>query len=101
MSLLLLVFYGFLLAYTALLTWLGIGYSRTPAAKYKRLDSVPVTVIICARNERYNIGLCLKTLAYQDYPKSMLELILVDDHSSDKTIVAAEEVLNQSGLTYR
>jgi poly-beta-1,6-N-acetyl-D-glucosamine synthase len=101
MSAVLLVCYALLLAYSILLAWLAVGYLRSPVVRLKRLDSLPVTVIICARNERYNIGLCLKTLAYQDYPKAMLELILVDDHSSDKTIAAAEEVLSESGITYR
>ncbi len=95
------VLFFLLLLYAGLLTWLATGFVRSPVTKFRRLDSIPVTVIICARNERYNIGLCLKTIAYQDYPTAMLELILVDDFSSDKTIAAAEEVLSESGITYR
>jgi poly-beta-1,6-N-acetyl-D-glucosamine synthase len=90
-----------LTGYAWLLLWLASGFLRMPSARRVRLEPVPLTVIICARNERYNIGLCLKTIAMQDYPKAMLELILVDDHSSDNTVAAAEEILNESGITYR
>jgi poly-beta-1,6-N-acetyl-D-glucosamine synthase len=58
-------------------------------------------VIICARNEAWNIGLCLKTLLLQDYPKDLIELILVDDQSSDRTLQEAENYLTESGITYR
>ncbi len=47
--------------------------------------TVPVTVIIPARNEELNIQACLQSLAVQTYPKQYLEIIVVDDHSTDNT----------------
>jgi len=44
-----------------------------------------VTVIIPARNEQSNIGACISSLQQQSYPSSLLEIIIVDDHSTDDT----------------
>jgi cellulose synthase/poly-beta-1,6-N-acetylglucosamine synthase-like glycosyltransferase len=44
-----------------------------------------ISVIIPARNEENNIATCLESLAAQDYPKDLLEIIVSDDHSTDGT----------------
>ena len=44
-----------------------------------------ISVIIPARNEEENIAALLKTLEQQFYPKELFEVIVVDDHSTDKT----------------
>ncbi len=44
-----------------------------------------VSVIIAARNEEENLPNCLKSLIALDYPRDKLEIIVVDDHSSDST----------------
>lgn len=44
-----------------------------------------ISVIIPARNEEDNIGACLDTLLAQDYPSTLYEVIVVDDHSTDHT----------------
>jgi cellulose synthase/poly-beta-1,6-N-acetylglucosamine synthase-like glycosyltransferase len=44
-----------------------------------------ISVIIPARNEENNIAACLDSLTEQDYPKDLLEIIVADDHSTDKT----------------
>lgn len=51
-------------------------------------QSLPATsfsVIIAARNEAISITKCLDTLLQQDYPISLFEVIVVDDHSTDET----------------
>ncbi len=50
-----------------------------------------VTVIIAARNEEGNIASGLRSLAEQEYPKELLEVIVVDDHSTDNTFAVAEQ----------
>jgi cellulose synthase/poly-beta-1,6-N-acetylglucosamine synthase-like glycosyltransferase len=45
-----------------------------------------VTIIIPARNEEENIGNCLSDLLSQDYPLHLLEVVVVDDHSTDLTV---------------
>lgn len=44
-----------------------------------------VTVIIPARNESANIKACLSALMAQTYPRSLIEIIVVDDLSDDDT----------------
>ena len=43
------------------------------------------TVIVVARNETKNLPGLLTDLIKQDYPKELLEIIIVDDRSSDET----------------
>jgi cellulose synthase/poly-beta-1,6-N-acetylglucosamine synthase-like glycosyltransferase len=47
--------------------------------------STRVTILIAARNEEANIDLTINDLLAQDYPKNLLEIIIVDDHSTDST----------------
>jgi cellulose synthase/poly-beta-1,6-N-acetylglucosamine synthase-like glycosyltransferase len=44
-----------------------------------------VTVLIAARNEENSIRHTIDDLLAQDYPKDLTEIIIVDDHSTDKT----------------
>lgn len=71
--------------------WLGYclyGWLRLPVFG----ESVPVdnpetsvTVIIPTRNEENNIQACLQVVTTQNYPPGWLEVIVVNDHSSDHT----------------
>ncbi|MBI3578703.1 MAG: glycosyltransferase [Ignavibacteriales bacterium] len=49
-----------------------------------------VSVIIAARNEDQTIVQCLNSILDQDYPENLYEVIVVDDHSTDHTIDAAQ-----------
>ena len=44
-----------------------------------------VTVVVPARDEAAHIATCLRALLDQDYPRDLLEIILVNDHSTDAT----------------
>ncbi|MGA2824137.1 MAG: glycosyltransferase, partial [Bacteroidales bacterium] len=44
-----------------------------------------VSIIIPARNEEENIGNCLRDLESQDYPMDLVEVVVVNDHSTDMT----------------
>lgn len=44
-----------------------------------------ITVLIPARNEEERLGPCLESLIAQDYPKNLIEIIVIDDHSEDNT----------------
>ncbi len=44
-----------------------------------------VSIIIPARNEEENIGNCLRDLELQDYPMDLMEVVVVNDHSTDMT----------------
>jgi cellulose synthase/poly-beta-1,6-N-acetylglucosamine synthase-like glycosyltransferase len=51
------------------------------------LPQTKISVIIPARNEEQNIGPLLLALQQQTYPKELLEVIVVNDHSTDKTAI--------------
>jgi biofilm PGA synthesis N-glycosyltransferase PgaC len=56
---------------------------------FQPLINIPITkvsVIIPARNEEKNIGRLLQALSEQTYSTKNLEVIVVDDHSTDNTI---------------
>ncbi len=44
-----------------------------------------VSVVMAARNEERNIGACIESLTLLNYPKDKLEIIVVDDNSTDTT----------------
>ncbi len=44
-----------------------------------------VSIIIAARNEEGHIGTCLDSIVALTYPKDLLEVIVVDDRSTDRT----------------
>mgnify|MGYP003575559586 CR=1 FL=1 len=52
-----------------------------------------ITVIIPARNEAQNIGACLSSIIENDFPKDKLEIILIDDFSTDDTARIGEALL--------
>ncbi len=50
--------------------------------------AVPTTffsIIIPARNEEGQIGACLNTVLSQNYPANLYEVIIINDHSTDRT----------------
>lgn len=49
------------------------------------IPSTKITVIIPVRNEEKNIETCLQSILKQAYPTDLLELIIIDDHSTDNT----------------
>lgn len=54
-------------------------------------DALPkVSVVVPAHNEEANIGICLESLIEADYPPDKMEIILVDDGSTDETILKAK-----------
>ncbi len=57
-----------------------------------------VSVIIPARNEAGNIRVCINSILAQEYPQHLLEIIVVDDHSTDGTAAIVEEY---SGMNVR
>ena len=44
-----------------------------------------VSVVVAAKNEEKNIGACLASVAGQTYPRELIEMIVVDNASSDAT----------------
>ena len=60
-----------------------------------------ISILIAARNEERNIETCLKSILNQIYPSHLLEIIVVDDHSEDKTFELAKNTLHESKIAYQ
>ena len=60
-----------------------------------RFDDLPsVSVIVPAHNESAVIDRCLNSVKAQDYPHDKLEIIVIDDGSTDDTAERVEEHVN-------
>lgn len=51
-----------------------------------------ITVLIPARNEADNIAACLQAVLDGNYPHSSLEIIVLDDFSSDETVAFVQRI---------
>lgn len=59
---------------------------RRIKAKEKNITSWPtVAIVIAARNEETNLPNIFQDLAQLDYPKELLDIVIVDDRSTDNT----------------
>ena len=45
----------------------------------------PISIIVAARNEAKNISHLIESILLQDYPRELIELVIADDRSEDKT----------------
>jgi cellulose synthase/poly-beta-1,6-N-acetylglucosamine synthase-like glycosyltransferase len=66
--------------------------------KFPRLshDELPTaTVIVAARNEESNIKRCLNSLGKLEYPEGKLEVLIVDDRSTDRTGEIIDEFISE------
>jgi glycosyltransferase involved in cell wall biosynthesis len=74
--------------------YLGI-FGKFAFAKPQEITSkkLPVSVIVCAKNEEENVKKFIPLLAEQDYPD--FEIVLIDDASSDETLEVFEQFEQQ------
>ena len=63
---------------------IGWNAVKSPQIKLSGFNT-KVTVLIAARNEEDKIHLTIEDILAQDYPKNLTEIIIVDDHSTDRT----------------
>ena len=72
--------------YLLVLIYLIKGWSNLKRPKLDAVDfKTKVTVLIAARNEEEKIALTINDILAQDFPKHLMEVIIVDDHSTDRT----------------
>jgi len=62
------------------------------------IPAARVSVVVACRNEAANISALLESLAAQDYPAELLEIIIVNDNSTDRTPVAVSEFISDDRL---
>ena len=73
------------LVYVLIVIYLRKGWSTIPFFLADKTSDKRVSILIAARNEEENIARTIDAILNQNYPTSQLELIIVDDHSTDRT----------------
>ncbi len=92
---------GVVAVYVFLFLAYALGWTRLPSGPLEEKATHPfplVTVVIAARDEEDNIADCLASLEAQTYPASSLEILVVDDHSRDRTALIAQSFADRLPL---
>lgn len=80
------------------IAWQDLPVSDAPASY---IPALRISVIIPVRNEEANIIPLLQDLERQHYPKELIEVLVVDDHSEDSTVKLVNEYIASSHLNIR
>ncbi|UCE06723.1 MAG: glycosyltransferase family 2 protein, partial [bacterium] len=91
----------FMIAYQLILTFAGYRYRRKIYAEQAELEAnpqqlEPVSVMIPARNEGLVIERTLQRILNLDYPRDLLEIIIINDGSTDNTATLVENMAEQN-----
>ena len=73
------------ISYCLLILWMNGRFRRLKLFNNLTDMHEGVTVLVAARNESANIERCIESILAQQYPANKLELIIVDDQSTDNT----------------
>ncbi|MHA6248144.1 glycosyltransferase [Pontibacter sp. CAU 1760] len=92
-----------LLAYAWIILQRRVAWHELPVsdAPLSYHPDVRLSIIIPVRNEAANIRLLLQDLEQQLYPKELIEVLIVDDHSEDITLQVVHEYMVGSHLNIR
>ena len=82
----------FTLIYNYLIGNYRLSWNQNKGQETTPLTLEFVTILIAARNEDSNIENLLKGLKNQNYPLDKFEIILIDDHSEDDTVIVASNL---------
>lgn len=85
MAIFLFIFFLLLLIYSLLIDFYRRSWNQIPVFEAAGVTHVKVSVVIAVRNEEHNISQLLFRLSLQDYPRTLYEVIIVNDHSTDAT----------------
>ena len=92
------------IAYGLFTTLAVIGFNRLQTnIASKESNSIPVfiSIVLSARNEEKTIERCLQQLIKQKFPVTNFEIILIDDASEDSTFLLANNILEQSSISFQ
>lgn len=87
-SSILFVAYTYVLYPLIIVTWARLAPKRI-SRKYQQL---PVSVVIAMRDEEKNVRERLENILSQDYPAQMIEIVVVSDGSTDRTVDIARAI---------
>ena len=99
MSIILVITLLLLVIYSGLILYYRKGWqSAVVFHPPKTPPTTSIAVIIPSRNEEKNLPILLNSLKVQDYPSTLFTVIVIDDHSTDKTFQVAN---NFQGLNIK
>ncbi len=75
-----------LFVYAFVFLWFAYGWTKLRSSTISSSLNTSVSVVVAVRDEEKNIEKLLDCLLKQDYPTNLLEIIIVDDSSTDRTI---------------
>ncbi len=84
------IYSGFVLRYVHF--WKQMPIASDPNDTYHPMTFI--TVLIPVRNEADHILNCLKTILQNNYPQDLLEIIVLDDYSTDETPKIVYEIID-------
>ena len=80
------IFCLILLIYVVLIIQLSLGFSKVKSFEVTDVSpKTAFTIVVPFRNEAKNLPILLESIANLDYPYKMIEIILVDDFSTDNS----------------
>jgi len=78
--------------YALVLLMVAIGLARlAPSTPVPDAQLPRISVIVACRNEETDLPVCIEALTRLDFPKDKLEILLVDDRSTDRTALIIAE----------
>ncbi|PRY05360.1 cellulose synthase/poly-beta-1,6-N-acetylglucosamine synthase-like glycosyltransferase [Pontibacter ummariensis] len=92
-----------LFSYALVILQRWIAWRRMPMLKAPAsfVPSTNLTVIVPVRNEEKNIRALLGDLEHQYYPRELVEILVIDDHSEDRTVQLIDELSIGSTMSIR
>lgn len=94
----LIIFILLLLHYSYFLLKIIYGLARPAFSSYNNIQGIFISVIIPFRNESRNILNSLASIENQDYPDDLLEVIYVDDHSTDDSFYLIDKAVKKTNI---
>jgi biofilm PGA synthesis N-glycosyltransferase PgaC len=96
------ILFSLLGMYAMVLSYLAIGFLKSKRFYSEgEKENTPLTIIVCARNEEKNIAKCIKTISQQTYDAQKIQLIVINDASTDNTVNVASAMLKNSEINYK
>lgn len=87
-----------IITYVLMVLILWLGWEKAGPFQEVLVVEQPVSIVIAIRNEAENIVNLLQDIRDQDYPQEMVEVILIDDHSTDNTVDLVSKFIKSDKL---
>jgi biofilm PGA synthesis N-glycosyltransferase PgaC len=88
-----------IIAYVLLIIAFWLGWEKSQPCRELSEEPPSVSIIIAVRNEEENIVSLLTDISQQAYPLQLLEVVIVDDHSTDATVRRIQEFSSEAAFS--